>query len=423
MVSAIEARSHMISCLTACKQKIGFAIFLLFAIFTFFYCLYAPIYGWDMIAYIALAKQMMGSSAADAHAYTYQSLRETLPDYLFNELASGRSGHPSQVIEYRVKMLNDPSAFQEQLRFYNVRVLYILLLAGIIKFGLNPILATSIISASFAASVTMIMWLFSRNIINIVYFPALVVSIGWSGLLSIGKYSTPDAMATFGVVLLFAMHCHSSRATFFICPFLVMIRNDLSVLSIIYLIYIFVVVPDQQKPALFSAVATAVVLYTLNTYFDYPGWKKVFYFTFVKWTINPLTEAMPLTLMDYMQQLVRGIRSSMFDPHFSAFLSLAFLLIAYTFSYVHVRDMYKLLYYKVYSLFFVCMVYVLVRFLLFPVAWERFYVPVYLWTAFTLIVAIHRDPKQIDERRDSLELYNQNPPIAKFARYDQKTQF
>lgn len=296
------------------KQHFFFLTLLLVSLFTFFYSLSAPLYDWDAIAYIASAKKMLGSSLIDAHAYTYQSLRETLPEYHFNELAYGHRLDTNKFIEYRVAMVNDPSAFEETLKFYNIRVLYIFSISTIINFGVNPLFATTLISALFSAGTVILIWLSLKNVVHTLYLPAIIFSIGWSGVISIGQISTPDAMATFFVMLLFTLHCYSNRMTFFICPVLVAIRTDLFFLSILYLLHVFVKYPSQRKLALISILTSVIVLYMLNSYYDYPGWNAILHFTFTKNYIHPLTEIPPFSITNYLYRLVRATASIIITP-------------------------------------------------------------------------------------------------------------
>jgi hypothetical protein len=257
------------------------------------------------------------------------------------------------------------------------------------------------ISAFFASATVLVFWFAAKDVVKAIYLPALIFSVGWSGLIYIGQISTPDAMATFGVMLLFAAHCRKNRAAFFICPILVMIRTDLFFVSIIYLAYTIFAYRDQWKPALLSAIITTIILYSLNKYYDYPGWSAIIYFTFAYNPADILHGTLHFSITDYFYRLARAISSIIINPQFSVFISLTLLLLAYSISYLRTPYMHNIINHKIYSLFVVSLVYVVVRFIVFPVTWERFYVPIYLWTALTLVVTVQRSQNETVVTRES----------------------
>lgn len=147
-----------------------------------------PVHGWDMLAYLGVvARDWLGmTSAADIHAFAYDTMRAAVdPD---------RYALLTQMDAYRERMASDPTAFASMLGMYDVKWLYVALIAviGPVTGYANAGYAINV-GASVILATGLIWWLRAARIPDLgIVVPALLMAAGIS---SLAMADIPDFLA------------------------------------------------------------------------------------------------------------------------------------------------------------------------------------------------------------------------------------
>lgn len=165
----------------------GLLSLLAFAAITLVMAKVRPVYSWDTLAYVAASARDTLSSAADLHAYAYDTLRNAATPEGFAALVEGDT--------YRLRQYTDPDAFVSMLGMYEVKWFYIKLLTL-----LTPL--TGAYEAGFVINIfamilmtgTLALWLRATGMLA--YAPLLVCLIFALQFPSFGMMHTPDFLAT-----------------------------------------------------------------------------------------------------------------------------------------------------------------------------------------------------------------------------------
>ncbi|MCP5405723.1 MAG: hypothetical protein H6922_05840 [Pseudomonadaceae bacterium] len=121
-----------------------------------------PLWGWEVIPYLTLAKTALGHSWAEAHGWVYDWVRH-LPDFWREDLLQ-RHFH-------RAAVAKDPESLRQLAVFYHANVGFYGLLAGLLAAGLSAgvaVMFTNLLGMGLLAGAS---WLWLR--------PAVVASHGW----------------------------------------------------------------------------------------------------------------------------------------------------------------------------------------------------------------------------------------------------
>jgi hypothetical protein len=102
-----------------------------------------PFHNWDMIAYVAAAHKQDGLQGKDLSLATYEDIKREVGSTDFQPLIEGK---------YRASVFDDPNSLDQQLPFYNIKVVYIELMRLLKQVGITYPIATYLISACFASA-------------------------------------------------------------------------------------------------------------------------------------------------------------------------------------------------------------------------------------------------------------------------------
>jgi hypothetical protein len=342
-----------------------------------------PYNNWDMIGYIASAKSFETNDIDLLHQFTYDQLRNSVPAAAYEELVKGK---------FRNAISTDVTAFSEQLPFYQIRPLYNFTVYMLYKAGVNIVSATHIVSGSFMVLVIVLLYFMSRSFLreSLVYAVPLLALI--FGALDLGILSTPDAMAAFGIILIsYSFLKERYNLVIILLPVITGIRTDLILFSIPILLFMFLLKISDRWKVMISMIAALLIYKGIETYFGYPGWSTIFYFSLVEQLTHPISSPPTLTLKQYGYAMNTAILVMQRDKAFILYL----LITAYSF-YLMVTSNpgrqstnssgIKNCTWCV--LQFACSIFVLIHFLAFPVTWERFFFAPYMVSAVILLIQI-----------------------------------
>jgi hypothetical protein len=345
-----------------------------------FLALWSPVYNWDVIPYIACARSLETADVNDIHSFTYRMVQAGVPEPDRAKLL-GLDGS-----NYKKIMTKDPRAFNQQLFFYRIRIIYIAFIYLLHKTGVNIVFSTFIISA---VSVILGLWIifhlcYGRIAVAFVY--ALPLLCLFFGVLDVARLSTPDGIAFLGVILSAYLYVSNKPNTILIfLPWLVAVRTDLILFVLPLLGFMLIYQPNYRLRVLISLICSVAAYSVLNRYFQYPGWKTLFYFQFIERLAFPAAAA--TTSISWSQYLkifcVNGLGDMiLFNKEFVLFLIFAWIGIYY----VAIR---RNIDYRAdnrsVSLFACCLIYILVHFVLFPAAWNRFFLGQYVAGSIVLL--------------------------------------
>jgi len=339
--------------------------------------IYEPFLNWDMIGYIAAAKSFEERDLESLHSFTYDQLRDSVPDAVYQDLTQAGGRHVRST---------DPYAFKEIMPFYQIRPVYTGLIYLFYKTGINIVFATHMISGIAVVVAVAFLYLMSVSFLvkPLIYaVPPLALIFN---VLDLAKYSTPDALAFLAVILSAYLYLKKRIALLLILlPIMLGIRTDLILFTIPLLLFFVFERSTRWKAALLIFISVAIYI-SIGAYWENPGWSTVFYITLVPGVTSPISMIPTLTAPHYFYALFTGTRRLVFNESF-----ILYILVAASSLYViknHAKTTSVVIAFKSSSavLAVVCLVFVVSHFLAFPVAWDRFFSAPYLLGAFSLLV-------------------------------------
>lgn len=328
---------------------------------------FLPSHNWDVIGYIASAKALEETCSDSLQAFTYSQLRNSLTADKFEQLSQGNV--------YRYNVYTDPTAFREQLPFYQVRPLYVSVVYILYKLGINIVFATHLISGiSAAVAITLTYFIAYKHLSRVLLY-SLPIFATVFGVLNLARLSTPDGLAFLAVMVCAYLYVKAKYGILLaLFPLIIAIRADL-VLFVVPLLF-FVLVLKKKKPWLIaiSAGLSVAVLIGIATMFSYPGWATVMYHTHVMLLSHPISSLPTLTAQHYLNVLQQGVIELVADRVLLLFLAIEIYAVYLikrsqsTCSALHALHSSPFAVLALVSLFFVVS-----HFLAFPSSWERFF--------------------------------------------------
>jgi hypothetical protein len=155
---------------------------------------FVPYYDWDLVAYTGAAIALHERNQSAIQAQAYSALQRELPENDYRDIALGSP--------FRRDVATNPDHFFQQLRFYQIRPLYIRLVAVLHSAGVGSVQATRLISAACLFLLGILLFVWSRN-----YVPEWTAAVTIPLLLivpiifSAARTGSPDALSAFWVVL------------------------------------------------------------------------------------------------------------------------------------------------------------------------------------------------------------------------------
>lgn len=326
-----------------------------------------PSHNWDVIGYIASAKAFEETSSDSLQAFTYSQLRNSLTEEKFEQLSNGNV--------YRYNVYTDATAFAEQLAFYQVRPVYVLLVYVMYKIGINIVFSTHLISGLSVATAILLMYFMLREYISNVLLYSLPVLATVFGVISLARLSTPDGLAFLATMVCAYLYVKAKYSILLpICTLVVAIRSDLILFIIPLLFFVLVLKKVTPLATVISAGISIGVVVAIEVLFSYPGWATVMYHTHVMLLSHPISSVPTLTVQQYLAVLQMGVLDLLNDRTLLLFLAIeiyAIYLIVLCKSPHTILTKLRSSPFAVLAL--VSLFFVASHFLAFPSVWERFF--------------------------------------------------
>jgi hypothetical protein len=167
----------------------------IYVVLSFVICLTGiiePINNFDLVFYTGNSFSLLYEDIEDVHENTYKLLENNLRESRFNQLTSG---------EYGEANYNNVNVFQEQLSFYRSRIVYYSIPVLFSYFGLGILDGFYLTSFLFSFISLILLYFISIEFVPAKYVLFLPLFLSGMGFVSISRLSTPDSLASFGVLI------------------------------------------------------------------------------------------------------------------------------------------------------------------------------------------------------------------------------
>ncbi|WEK68614.1 MAG: hypothetical protein P0Y62_12215 [Candidatus Chryseobacterium colombiense] len=279
------------------KWKISFLITLVLISLLSIWSYKTKVYDWDMPGYLGcLFLREYPDSLEKVHQNTYTSIKKEATFLQYKDISG--LVEPNKAVQF---FKEDAKAFGEQLPYYQIKIGYNLAVLFFYKLGFSPPHSVLLISiVSYFLSGLLLFFLLKT------FFPEknVVVTLLTIGILmlpplrALSNTPVPD-MFSLLFLLLFMIGLFrkwKTRQMFFVVLCLILIRPDYIVFGLTYLatVFIFIYLTENQKIsfnlALQGILFSGLYVFVIK-YYNFPGWKDVFYDTFIE--RRPLISAQP----------------------------------------------------------------------------------------------------------------------------------
>jgi hypothetical protein len=295
----------------------------LFAIMALQFINVKPYYNWDMIAYVAVAYSYFEDDIVVVHQKTYSAIDSQVSDKTFDWLTIA-DGQTNKSL-YRQGVFSNPEYLRQAMPFYSVKPLYPLLLAGFIMMDINPVFASTLISKAFYAMTMLLCFVWLLRYLGGVESAVTVALLFSVPLVSaMARFSTPDAMSTFFVLLCLyiSLELRRPRLALFCLALVVAVRPDVMLFAVLLALFMSIAQRTMGLRLLFLA-SISVVMYLLVTRLnDGYSWNVLFANTYRGGLLEPASYESELSLINYLSIYWGFFKNTLFNTQFSIYLLL-----------------------------------------------------------------------------------------------------
>lgn len=263
------------------------------------------VYDWDMPGYMGcMYTSEFPDSPDKVRIITYEDIKKEAPAAHYKDIIGIKQWDIPR--QYFVK---NTQSFTEQLPYFQIKVGYILVITLFYKLGFTApmaVLFTSLISYFFSG---LLLFYILKLLFPKKYWLAIIITIAamlLPPMTYMSRVSTPD-MFIFQFMLIFIVGLikkWSKWAMFALLFGITFIRPDYITFTLTYIIAVFFFHYFKEKKIDISFIAqgTAIlVMYlVIIKYYHYPGWKDVFYDTFIDRRPIISTHPIDVSLKDYL---------------------------------------------------------------------------------------------------------------------------
>lgn len=263
------------------------------------------VYNWDMPGYLgSMYTSEFPNSQDKVRIITYDEIKKEAPADQYTDIIGIKQWNIPR--QYFVK---NTQSFTEQLPYFQIKVGYILVITLFYKLGLSSpmaVLFTSLISYFFSGLLLfyIIKLLFPKKYWFAIGLTAAVMLL--PTMTDMSRVSTPD-MFIFQFILIFMIGLikkWSKWGMFVLLFVMTFIRPDYITFTLTYIIAVFFFYYFREKKIDFSLIAQGAVLLLMYLaiikFYHYPGWKDVFYDTFIDRRPIISTHPIEVSLKDYL---------------------------------------------------------------------------------------------------------------------------
>lgn len=348
----------------------------LFILFNAFFSINKKLIEFDSIMYVASLLKYEIADYRILHQQTYNELKNFVDKSTFEELTTK---YP-----YRNSVYQNSNYFMQQLPFYEIRPLYILLIYALYKIGFNIYFAIIFLSA--LASSMGLIFIFSSlyqriHPIFLFILPLVIFSFKFLEVTSLG---TPDSLFfLITSIVLYLFLNNKFKLMFILFPISVAVRTDTIIFAIVFIITFLIMYKKEYLYSLISLTISFFVLFIINRVSNNYGWNMIFYFSFIARIPNP-AEIQPLfTFKEYSIILIKNFLGALHYPPFLLYIN--YFLINIILIFLRKETLQDR---KIILLFIVSFLYIFLHYLGFPAVWSRFFIGFYIYNLIVTILII-----------------------------------
>ena len=281
-----------------------------------------PYNDWDFLAYVGCALSYEESDEIKIHSQTYELARQSVSETEY-EILVGKTSFDSA---YRSDAARDPHHFSQQLHFYKSRFLYTFMIYMAMKLGL-PVVRTIAVISVISALLTMVLmyvWV-SIYIRGVTGSIMTLLLINQAGIISLARFSTPDALSTLLIVLAFYLWTERENLLGGVLTLIasITIRPDniiIYVIAVTSLLWL-------KESAVGLRIKKCMVLLAIGvgTYFSLSAiggsysWRIFFSHAFMGRSLTPLDNPVSISIGDY-SRIIAAKALNIYEISISAFL-------------------------------------------------------------------------------------------------------
>ena len=240
----------------------------------FIFTILNPGYAWDMLGYAASVLSLNGIQIPEIHAIVFADLKTYATAETYQELTASTS--------YRVTMSTDPEAFSQQIPFYKIRLLYLLLIDALTNLGLGIFESMHIISAGLGTASLLLVYLGLRNqVMSLFWLITPLVLFGVTIDLRIMQQGGVDIFAFFWLSLTIVCYVRGSKMLLPTVALCVLVRTDLIIFAALLLAVLLLTDKSNRKQIVICGIVTLVAYFSVNSWAGNYGWHALIHFVFV----------------------------------------------------------------------------------------------------------------------------------------------
>lgn len=315
----------------------------------------SPLHNWDMIGYSAAVYDFHGLSGAELLASTFSDVRTQVADHTYNALTNANDN-------YRLTVASSPAALEQQVPFYQIRVIYLLLISSFGWLFGSVAFATSAVSAIASGLIVFLAGCFLRHCRSWFLFLSFPIVISVV-VMEAARLSTADALAALGVISAFLLlHRSQLLASCLLICLLPLFRTDFVILSLLCGLYF--LIDGKARYALLTIAVSTGLYFAVNHIVGNYGYQTIFNFTLVTGPVPfPATLEVNAPWHLYVTIYQNGLLRLLSLPDFYlAFAVLPLLLLRQTDRILKPAVV-------------ICFAFIIAHFTLFPAAFARNYMP------------------------------------------------
>lgn len=263
------------------------------------------VYDWDMPGYMGcMYTSEFPDSPDKVRILTYEEIKKEAPAEHYTDIIGIKQWDIPR--QYFVK---NTQSFTEQLPYFQIKVGYILVITLFYKLGLSSpmaVLFTSLISYFFSG---ILLFYILKLLFPKKYWLAILLTIAamlFPPMTYMSRVSTPD-MFIFQFMLIFIIGLlkkWNNWAIFVLLFGITFIRPDYITFTLTYIMTVFFFHYFREKKIDVSFIAQGIVLLSMYLaiikFYHYPGWKDLFYDTFIDRRPIISTHPIDVSLKDYL---------------------------------------------------------------------------------------------------------------------------
>ena len=197
---------------------------LVFTTLVFLFSMFNSIPFWDMLGYAASVLSFSQSDTVSIHASVFADLRDNVSPVVYQTLTNGS--------DYRSVMSADPEAFSQQIPYYKIRILYVLVLWMLTKIGFGIYGAIHVASAVFSCSALLVIYFGLRfHLHSLFWMVTPIIFYGVTSNFEVIQAGGVDAFAFFWVAMTLVAYIRGHKLLLPLLVLSVLVRTDLVILA------------------------------------------------------------------------------------------------------------------------------------------------------------------------------------------------